>query len=69
MSVDDVIEFIRTEKSNRKISVRKMSKDTGIMRPTINSWIYSIHYPRLDSLIVLLDYLGFELRIVRKGND
>lgn len=64
-----MIDFIKTERKNKKVSVKKLSMLSGVKATTIRNWEYGIAIPTLDNFQKVLNALGFELRIVGRDVD
>lgn len=62
---NDVCKIIQ----NSDLSVRKIAEKSGVSFQTIYGWINETRAPFLLSAAYVLDTLGYELKIVKKGGD
>lgn len=62
-------EWLQLELERQNISVRKMSRDTGISRDTIKNWINKKGEIKISLLLKVLDYLGYDLNFRRRKHE
>ena len=64
-----MVNFLREERKRQHISIKTLSALSGINSRTINNWEYCNVMPPIDKLQKVLNALGYDLRIVKKGED
>ena len=68
MTVDEILETVRAETKMQSIPLYKLERESGLGQHTVYSWLTNTRRkPRLDTLVILLDALGLELVVRRKG--
>lgn len=67
MTESEVREFCREKMKDRHISQSRMATELYIGRHTLSYWINGKSNFPLDGLIRLLDWMGYEIVIRRKG--
>ena len=67
MTESEVREFCGQTMKSRKLSYLRMARELYISRHTLSHWIQGTSDFPLDGLIRLLDWMGYELTIRRKG--
>lgn len=67
MTENEVRDFCADKMKAQRLTYLRMSDELFINRHTLSSWIHgSANFP-LDGLIRLLDWMGYEIVIRRKG--
>lgn len=61
-----MFETIETILKNRKITIYRLSKETGICKTTLESWKNRKNYLSFEKLCKIADFLEVDLNIFRK---
>ncbi len=67
MQIQDIPKWAKNERKKCHKTIVEFSEYTGIAQRTINSIELGQRTPRLDTFCTLLDSLGYELDIRKKG--
>ena len=63
---DDMIAFLKNERKNTSITMNQLAKGTGVSHTTISRIENGQTSPTLEMFIKYADYLGCELKLVKK---
>ncbi|MCI8459417.1 MAG: helix-turn-helix transcriptional regulator [Clostridia bacterium] len=63
-----MVEFLQEERKRQHVSIKTLSKLSGVGEGTIGNWIYCGFTPTLDNFQKVLNALGYDLSIVKKEN-
>jgi transcriptional regulator with XRE-family HTH domain len=64
-----MVNFFKEERKRQRKSIKEISDISGVSISTINKWEYCGVMPTVDNFQKVLNALGYDLRIVKKGED
>jgi transcriptional regulator with XRE-family HTH domain len=67
IDMKSIREFTRRAIEQSGLSRYQISQDTGIDEASLSLFVHGKRGFRLERIEALLDYLGYEIRITRKG--
>lgn len=65
--IDTIIAEIKSAMDEKGITSYRVAKDTGISEASLSRFFKGIRGLSSENLLVLLDYLGYELAVKKKG--
>ena len=64
-----MVNFFKEERKRQHMSIRELSELSGVSISTINKWEYCGVVPPIDKFQKVIEALGYELKITKKGDQ
>lgn len=66
-SADQMLEALKRDMDRREIKAQDVERAAGISSATLSHWFSGRNRPTMGPLLEVLEVLGLELQLVRKG--
>lgn len=67
LEAEDIPRWIKKQRLVKKLSIMSLSKATGVTRSTLSAIETGDRKPSLQTFMLILDGLGYEISINKKG--